>query len=88
VDRSEARQRLQALWTPAVETNMGCEMYIDDALTEEHSWGWVFYFVPRQPEQCQRPYKRRAFAFHRVSGDSIPVGTKGLEGALLHLRPQ
>jgi hypothetical protein len=85
---TQARQQLQALWTPTVEAVMGCEMKIDDALTEEYAWGWVFYFIPRLPDQCERPFTRRAYAFHRQSGDSIPIGTKGLEDALRHLQPQ
>jgi hypothetical protein len=88
VDVLEAKQQLQRLWTPTVQAVMGCEMQIEDTLTEEHPWGWVFYFVPRHSDQCQQPYKRRAYAFHRESGDSIPVGTKGIEDALRHLRAQ
>jgi hypothetical protein len=82
---TEAKRRLQDLWKYTVERIMSCEMHVDDSLTEEYPWGWVFYFVPKCPDQCPHPYKRRAYAYDLETGDSIPVGTKGLEQALRHL---
>jgi hypothetical protein len=81
-----AKQRVLSLWKEVVDASLGCEVDIDDKLTKTYRWGWVFYLVPRQPEQCSRKYQLSAFAFYLPTGETMPVGTKGLEHALKVLR--
>lgn len=77
-----AREKCLRIWTPPVARNFGCGVKIDDSLTQEFDWGWVFYLVPQNPEECRKEHQRAAIAFHGASGNSIPVGTKGLPSAL------
>ena len=85
MDREEAQRRVSTIWLPGAEIYFGCPAELDESLTEEYAWGWVFYLVPSTPEACKLDYKRCRIAYHRTTGRSIPVGTKGIEAALYHI---
>ena len=54
----EAREVVTREWLPISEQNLKCPTKIDDSLTEEHDWGWSFYCVPIDPNQC--PQSKRS----------------------------
>jgi hypothetical protein len=82
MNKGDAKHRVETQWMAAVQSGMGCPVLIDDSLTEEHPWGWVFYFVASEPDKCKKRYHKVEIAYYRATGNSIPVGTKGLENAL------
>jgi hypothetical protein len=65
---------------------MGCEMQVEPALTEEYEWGWLVFLRAVRPEECRLEYPYRRYAIGGREGWSVPVGTKGLNEALLYLR--
>lgn len=85
MEREEAQRRVLDRWLPITELSFGCPAEIDESLTAEFEWGWVFYLVPLDPDACQQVYKRDRYAFDRTTGISVPVGTKGLDQALDYL---
>ncbi len=54
-------------------------------MTEEYEWGWVVFLGPVRREELRRQYPYDRFACEQRTGQSVPVGTKGLEQALLLL---
>jgi hypothetical protein len=82
---NDAKTETVRIWLSASQRGLGCSVVIDDSRTEEHDWGWVFWFVPENPELCQQAWPFARYAFDQHSGHSVPVGTKGLEGAIAHL---
>jgi hypothetical protein len=84
----EAKSRVDEHWRRVIEQQDGHAVQIDDTLTVEHSWGWLFCFVPVEP---QLPKAKEEFALDRLTGESCPVGTKGIDHAvhiLMSWRPQ
>ena len=80
--------RIEAMrWASTAERGLGCAVTLDESLTENFEWGWVFCFVPVDPTSCTFQYKRRRYAVHR-SKLSTPVGTKGVEEALKYFAAQ
>jgi hypothetical protein len=75
----EARRRIVERWHEIVEKGVCHSVRIDDALTTEYPWGWVFYFVGADAQS--RPMEE-AYARDRLTGQSYPVGIKGLEHSL------
>jgi hypothetical protein len=85
MEQKEAQHGVINRWLLATERIFGCPAEIDESLTEEFEWGWVFYLVPPDPDACKQVYKRARFACDRTNGISVPVGTKGLEQAVHQL---
>jgi hypothetical protein len=83
--REEAEQLVWADWGDIAQEDMGCELRIEPTLTEEYEWGWVIYLAAVRPEECRHQYPYDRYACERREGKSIPVGTKGLEDALVCL---
>jgi len=72
---SDAKLKVDQTWHVIVERSVGYSVYIDDERTTEYPWGWVFYFVATNVSASRRA---DAYAIDRLSGNSLPVGTKGL----------
>ena len=85
MDVNEAREKVLR-WRLAIETDLRCEVTLDDSRTQVYEWGWVFYFVASDPERCPKVRKQSAFAVERETGRSYPVGTKGLMTALRYFK--
>ncbi len=78
----QAKEQIKKHWHEIVEKALGRAVCIDDSLTREYPWGWVFYFVPLETLPEYHVVTERAYAYDRVTGESIPVGTKGLKHAV------
>ncbi len=85
VDLNAARVRVLALWHVPCSRLLKCESKIDDPLTEEFYWGWVFHFTPSNAGEVSTDEKPILVACLRDTGDSIVVGTKGVADALDYL---
>jgi hypothetical protein len=83
--RQDAERKVWDEWRSASERDMGCAMQPAPELTEEHEWGWVVFLAPVRLDECRQLYPYARFACERRGGRSLPVGTKGLEQALLLL---
>lgn len=77
-------REVESCWLLTTQAFLGCPAVIDLAATEEHEWGWLIYVVPVNEALCTREYKKNCFAVERETGISTPVGTKGIEEALLY----
>jgi hypothetical protein len=75
----EAKCRVDDHWRDIIEEEVGHAVQIDDALTVEHSWGWVFCFVSVSQ---QPPKQKEAYVCDRLTGESCPIGTKSIENAV------
>jgi len=78
----EAKIKVQEHWKTIAENQLGYEIVMDDSLTREYPWGWHFFFVAVDPSA---PRLVDQYAFDRLTGDSVPVGSKGLGNALDYL---
>ena len=84
--RAGALAEVDRCWHPTTEWAFGCGAVFDESLTEEYDWGWVFYLVPTDLEACKmKLYPKDRYAVNRWSGKSYPVGTLGIEHAMLQL---
>lgn len=72
-------------WHSISEQALKCRMRIDDALTEEYDWGWMFTLVPVDPVPSSQPSARDRYAIDNVTGISTPVGFKGVPEAVRYL---
>jgi hypothetical protein len=82
VNKQEANRCVENYWKDSVQRRMGCPVFMDNSLTEQYSWGWIFYFVASEPEKCQTQFHKEGYACDRETGISLPVATKGLEFTL------
>lgn len=83
--REDAESRVWSMWRHAADHGLGCQTQVDPGRTEEYEWGWVVYLSPVRLAECRRLYPYSRFAIERQAGRSYPVGTKGLEHALVLL---
>ena len=83
----DARATVLRTMKPLAENEivLGVPARLADELTEEHEWGWLFVFVPVDPEGCKSQYTRVRFALDRTNGNTTPVGNKGIPEALRDL---
>ncbi len=58
---------------------------LDDNLTEEYDWGWLFVFVPTESDRHGQFFRRAKYDIDRVTGNMTPVGKKGVPEALRDL---
>lgn len=84
LELTQVIHEVEILWLPTAQAFLGCPAMIDLAATEEHEWGWLIYVVPVNEALCTRAYKKNCFAVERETGISTPVGTKGIEEALIY----
>lgn len=84
--QAEAENRVWEFWGHTAQHNMGCTMQVEPTLTEEYEWGFVVFLAPVRREDCHHSYPYRRYAIERYEGHSSPVGTKGLEEALVYLK--
>jgi len=73
MNRDEAKRLVIDHWQSIATKRCGYDLQIDDNLTEESTWGWAFSFLPLDPTHGR---KEEAYAIDRLTGASIPVGTK------------
>jgi hypothetical protein len=83
--RAEARAAIEGAHAHLEEWAFKCPVRIDDARTAEHEWGWVFSFVPVDPDNCPVPRREQPYAIDRITGLATTVGSKGVEDAALRL---
>ena len=82
VTRQEAKVGVENLWGAAASETAGCPVSIDDRLTEEHPWGWIFYFVDQESMGLDARKLKKEYACDGETGVSLPIGTKGLPHVL------
>jgi hypothetical protein len=78
----QAKAKVLALWGHSAESRLGGPVHVNDSLTEEYSWGWVLHLTLTDPAAVPLDNKRALYAVARETGDSTPVGTKGLREAI------
>jgi hypothetical protein len=83
--RAEARAAVERKHAHTEEWAFKCLVRVDDARTAEYEWGWVFSFVPADPEKSPAPAREQRYAVDRVTGLTTSVGNKGVEDAALRL---
>jgi hypothetical protein len=84
MNRTKARERVREIWLRPTERSLDCAAEIDDSLTEEYDWGWVFNFVPLSSDASPRPWPR-GVAIDRGTGHTAPVGPKGVAEAVYRI---
>jgi len=83
-----AQDAVRKCWGQIASHAFGGPAELDPSLTEEYDWGWVFCFVPQPPGPHKAVYPQRQYAYDRETEISVPVGTKGIEGALHYIAYQ
>lgn len=79
----DAYEDVNARWRPLFEEDFG-PLKIDESLTERHPWGWVIYLVKETEDGIKTPKAR--CLYDRISGNSLPVGSRGLKSMILTLQ--
>ena len=85
--REEAQKQILSEWLPIVEKHFQCTARLDESLTDVYEWGWVFHIIAGSPKTVkEKAYHTRQYAIDRVTGYSIPVGTKGIMDAIYYIK--
>ena len=78
----QAVATVEELWISLIDHSGGRKFTLDSSLTEEHAWGWVLVFSPDSSDgRIGNQFKHR-YVVHRLTGNSLPVGTKGVSMAI------
>jgi hypothetical protein len=72
-------------WGHSAERRLGGKVCADESLTEEFHRGWVVHLVPTDIAAKSTTTKLARYAVDRLSGQSTPVGTKGIQEAVRDL---
>ena len=86
MNRREAINMIIAEWLPVTEKAFKCPVRLDDSLTEEYDWGWVFHIVASDKPLHSDSRLRDRYAIDRITGYSCPIGTKGIEQAIIYIK--
>ena len=67
-------------WLGSLHAYLGSPAIIDDTRTEQYLWGYVFVFVPHQPEFSKREFAKLAVS--SIDGRIAPAEERGISGVL------
>ncbi len=81
---AEAEAEIVRRWGRIAEERLGCPVVLKPEDTETHDWGWVIQLRVMNPDVCSRRVKFSSYAVHCDTGESFPVGSKGLPPALAY----
>ncbi len=80
----EAEDEIVRRWARIAEERLGCPVMLMPEATETHEWGWVIQLRVVNPDACSRRVKFSSYAVDRATGESFPVGSKGVPPALAY----
>ena len=88
IDIETAKQMVMDKWFPAYEEDLETPAMLLENNTEEHEWGWVFYWGPADPAQV--PNDRAKWGYlpiivDRINGNIRQVGGAGIKVAIAKL---
>jgi hypothetical protein len=88
IDFETAKRRIIETWLPICGEDLMTPAVLLDDKTEEHAWGWVFYWAPADPSKV--PENEAKWGYHpllvdRTNGNVHPVGTAGMKIAIAQL---
>lgn len=73
----EAKAEVEVSALTQAESWLGCAASIEDGLTEEYLWGWIFVFVAKNPAESKLRYPSIRFLYHRPTGIVSHIGPIG-----------
>jgi hypothetical protein len=87
-DLETARRHVLEKWLPACEEDIESSAVLFDDRTEEHEWGWIFYWGPKDPAAVAPEVARwgyRPILVDRITGNIYEAGTSGLTATIAKL---
>jgi len=88
IDFATARRLVTEKWLPACEEDLETSAVLFDDQIEEHEWGWLFYWGPKDPSAVPHDVARwgyRPILVDRMTGSIFGAGTGGLQAAIARL---
>ena len=88
IDFATARRLVVEKWLPACEEDLETSAVLFDDRIEEHEWGWLFYWGPKDSSAVPHDVARwgyRPILVDRMTGNIFEAGTGGLHAAVAKL---